>query len=302
MFITTSASRAPRRFAACAALAAGLLAAAPALHAQSNPYQKGPDPTPALLEGTGPFSVRTTSVSRLSAAGFGGGTVYYPTASGRYGLIAVSPGFTGTQSTVSFWGERLASHGFVVIVIDTITIYDQPSSRADQLMAALDHVVSLANNRFSPLYGKVDATRRAVMGHSMGGGGSLIAARDNPSLKAAIPMAPWNTYTNFSTVRVPTMVFGCEADTIAPVRQHAEPFYESIPGTTRKAYLEVNNDDHLCVMNGGGHYALLGRYGVAWMKRFVDEDTRYSPFLCGAPHQQKIGTTEVEEYRQNCPY
>ncbi|HWP19508.1 MAG TPA: dienelactone hydrolase family protein [Burkholderiaceae bacterium] len=299
MFASQTALRATAR---AALLACTLALGAVAAQAQSNPYQKGPDPTPSLLENTGPFSVRTTSISRLSASGFGGGTVYYPTASGTYGLIAVSPGFTGTQSTVSFWGERLASHGFVVVVIDTITLYDQPSSRADQLMAALDHVVRMSNSRLSALYGKVDPNRRAVMGHSMGGGGSLIAARENPSLKAAIPMAPWNTSSLFQSVRVPTMIFGCESDSIAPVREHAEPFYQAIPSTTPKAYLEVNNDDHFCVMNGGGHYALLGRYGVAWMKRFVDNDTRYSPYLCGAPHQDKIRSTEVEEYRQNCPY
>lgn len=28
------------------------------------------------------------------------------------------------------------------------------------------------------------------------------------------------------------------------------------------------------------------RYGVAWAKRFVDGDTRYNLFLCGAGHAE----------------
>ena len=39
---------------------------------------------------------------------------------------------------------------------------------------------------------RIDASRLAVAGHSMGGGGSLEAALDRPSLQAAVPLAPWN--------------------------------------------------------------------------------------------------------------
>jgi len=38
------------------------------------------------------------------------------------------------------------------------------------------------------------------------------------------------------------------------------------------------------------------------MKRFVDNDTRYSPFLCGAPYQSTVNTSEVSVKRNNCPY
>ena len=142
-------------------------------------YEKGPDPTSSALERAGSFATRTVNVSSLGASGFGGGRIWYPTASGSYGVVAVSPGFTGTASTMYFWGERLSSHGFVVIVIETNTLFDQPGSRARQLTAALDYVVGQGNSRTSPLYGKVDGNRRAVAGHSMGGGGTLIAAADN---------------------------------------------------------------------------------------------------------------------------
>ncbi len=134
-----------------AAVAAALLTTASAF-AQ---YAKGPDPTASALERAGTFATRTVDVSSLAASGFGGGRIWYPTTSGKYGVVAVSPGFTGTASTMYFWGERLSSHGFVVIVIETNTLYDQPGSRATQLMAALNHVVTQGNRSTSPLYGKV---------------------------------------------------------------------------------------------------------------------------------------------------
>lgn len=282
------------------ALVAAAMACSASAFAQ---YQKGPDPTTSSLERAGSFATRTLNVSSLSASGFGGGRIWYPTASGSYGVVAVSPGFTGTASTMYFWGERLSSHGFVVIVIETNTLYDQPDSRARQLTSALNYVVSQGNSRTSALYGKVDGNRRAVAGHSMGGGGTLIAAADNPSLKAAIPMAPWNLSSlSFSRIRVPTFIFSCQSDAIAPVAQHSNPFYNAIPSTTSKNLVEMRLDDHFCVMNGGGHYETLGKLGIAWVKRFVDQDTRYSKFLCGNEYNSTVRSTEVSSNRNNCPY
>ena len=265
-------------------------------------YQKGPDPTVAGLERNGTFTVRTTTVSSLAAVGFGKGTIYYPTAAGSYGVIAISPGFTAYQSSISWMGTRLASHGFVVITIDTNTTSDQPDSRGSQLKAALDKVVSLSTGRTHVLYGKVDGSRLSVAGHSMGGGGTLAAARDNPSYKAAVPLAPWHTTKSWSRVTVPTLIIGGENDSIAGVSSHSIPFYTSLPSSTKKAYMELNNADHF-FPQASSQYPLVGKYMISWFKRFVDSDTRYSPFLCGAPHQTQIAvSSKISDYRSNCPY
>ncbi len=270
----------------------------------TNPFQRGPDPTRTLLEsGTGPFTYATTTVSSTQANGYRQGTIYHPTnVTGPFGAIAVVPGYLASQSSISWWGPRLASHGFVVITIDTNASGDQPASRAAQLMAALEQLKTFNNTSSHPIYRKVDPNRMGVMGWSMGGGGSLIAARDNPTLKAAIPFAPWNSSTNFSTVTVPTMIIACESDSTAPVSSHASPFYNSISSTTDKAYLEINNGSHSCANSGNSNAGLIGKYGVSWMKRFIDNDTRYSPYLCGTPHQADLSNTAISEYRETCPY
>ncbi len=270
----------------------------------TNPYQRGPDPTKALLEsGTGPFTYATTTVSSTQASGYRQGTIYHPTnVTGPFGAIAVVPGYLASQSSISWWGPRLASHGFVVITIDTNSTSDQPASRATQLMAALNQLKTFNNTSSHPIYRKVDPNRMGVMDWSMGGGGSLIAARDNPTLKAAVPFAPWNSSTSFSTVTVPTMIIACESDSTAPVSSHASPFYNSISSTVDKAYLEINNGSHSCANTGNSNAGLIGKYGVSWMKRFIDNDTRYSPYLCGTEHQADLSNTAISEYRETCPY
>lgn len=280
------------RLAVAAALACATLTLAQPAHA-AGPYERGPDPTDALLEASrGPFSTSEERVSSL-VRGFGGGRVYYPddTSQGTFGAIAISPGYTASWSTLDWLGPRLASHGFVVIGIETNTRYDQPSSRGRQLLAALDWLVedsSLAVRR------RIDPSRLAVAGHSMGGGGSLEAADDRPSLQAAIPIAPWNLTKNWSGVRVPTMIIGGESDSIAPVATHAERFYESIPASSEKAYLELNNASHFFPQITN---TTMAKSMVAWLKRWVDDDLRYDQFLCPAPQ----GLT-IEEYRDTCPH
>lgn len=255
------------------ALALSAMTLAVAAHAQI-----GPNPTEAALEATaGPFATANTKVATPS--GYGSGTVYYPTTAGQYGLVVVAPGFTETQSAISWWGPRLASHGFVVVTMGTKTILDQPESRGKQLAAALKQVASL--NGSGPFAGKIDTSKQAVMGHSMGGGGTLAAARDNPTLKAAIPLAPWHTVKTWSGVKVPTMIISCENDIIAPVGSHADKFYSSLPATTPKALLELAGEDHFCVNSNTEaiNKAVDGKMATSWLKVFMDNDARYKPFI-----------------------
>ncbi|MGC4807602.1 alpha/beta hydrolase family protein [Micromonospora sp. DT233] len=272
-------------------LTAGALAAPTAAQAAASPYERGPDPTSAVLEASrGPFATSSQDVSSLSVTGFGGGVIYYPTSTseGTFGAVAISPGFTASWSSISWLGPRIASHGFVVIGIETNTRLDQPDSRGRQLLAALDYLVERSSVRT-----RIDASRLAVAGHSMGGGGSLEAAAARPSLQAAVPLAPWNLTKNWSNLRVPTLIIGGESDSVAAVSTHSEPFYNSIPAATEKAYLELNGASHFFPQTVNTPTA---KQTVAWLKRFVDDDTRYEQFLCPGP-----SGTAIEEYRNTCP-
>ena len=289
---TRSAVRALTRLTMTAVLVAGgVLAASSGAGAADNPYQRGPDPTSAVLEASrGPFATSSLNVSSLSVTGFGGGVIYYPTdtSQGTFGAVAISPGYTAAWSSISWLGPRIASHGFVVIGIETLTTLDQPASRGRQLLAALDYLVERSTVR-----GRIDATRLAVAGHSMGGGGSLEAASARPSLQAAVPLAPWNTDKIWSELQVPTLIVGAEYDSIAPVGTHSEPFYSSIPAAAEKAYLELNGENHFFPQTVNTPTA---KQMVAWLKRFVDNDTRYEQFLCPGP-----SGLAIEEYRSTCP-
>jgi pimeloyl-ACP methyl ester carboxylesterase len=287
-----------RAVAACLAMAAlattGVVGGPMSAGAQTNPYQRGPNPTESSVTATrGPYSVATTSVSSTAAgSGFGGGTIYYPTTTsdGTFGAVTISPGFTARQSSMSWYGPRLASNGFVVFTIDTNSTSDQPDSRARQLLASLDYLTAR-----SSVANRIDRNRLAVMGHSMGGGGSLAASVSRQTLKASVPLTPWHGTKTFRT-SVPQMIIGAQNDSTASVRSHAIPHYEGVPSTTAKAYLELAGASHFAPNSSN---TTIGKYSLSWLKRFVDEDTRYAQFLCGPNH---TADRAISQYRSTCPY
>ena len=262
-----------------------LLLAVSSIHA----VEIGPQPTSTLVNSDGPFAVSSSSVSSYSVTGFGGGTIYYPTTSGTYGVIAVCPGYTASSSSIAWFARRLASHGFVTMAINTNSRYDFPNSRATQLAAALRY---LTNSSSSTIRARIRSGDRGVAGHSMGGGGTLIACSNDPTLKVGIPLTPWNSSTNFSSVRVPQMILGADGDTVASAASHARPFYNSIV-YAEKAYGLLNNASHFTPNSTDQR---IGRYGVAFAKRFVDGDTRYDSFLSGVEHAAYATSTRFDTF------
>jgi dienelactone hydrolase len=157
------------------------------------------------------------------------------------------------------------------------------------LLAALDYLT-----RSSSVRTRIDTTRLGVMGHSMGGGGTLEAAADRSSLQAAIPLTGWDTRKSFSASRVPTLVVGAQADTVAPVASHSIPFYTSLSATSEKAYLELAGASHFAPNSSN---TTIAKYSISWLKRFIDNDTRYDQFLCPGP----TFSLAVSDYRNTCP-
>ena len=254
----------------------------------------GPAPTSTLLNGDGPFAVSSSSVSS-SVSGFGGGTIYYPTTSGQYGAIAICPGYTASSSSISWFARRLSTHGFVTIAMNTNSRYDYPDSRATQLAAALRY---LLNSSSSTIRSRIRSADRGVAGHSMGGGGTLRASENDSTLRVGIPLTPWHTDKTWGSVRVPQLIIGADGDTVASASSHARTFYNSLT-YPEKAYALLNGASHFTPNSTDQR---IGRYGVAFAKRFVDGDTRYTPFLCGSEHVAYATSSRFDTYLSTCPY
>jgi Carbohydrate binding module (family 6)/alpha/beta hydrolase fold len=254
--------------------------------AAENPYQRGPDPTrESVAASRGTFA--TTAVQVPRGNGFGGGVIYYPsdTSQGTFGAVAMAPGYTASWNAEGAWmGHWVASFGFVVIGIDTLTPTDGAPERATQLLAALDYLTGQSAVRT-----RVDPSRLAVSGHSAGAGGSLRAALTRPSLKTTIQLAPLSPPEIAADLRVPELLMMGQNDNPA----NARSIYNTTPATTEKAYLELAGAGHGFPTSAN---SVMTRKVIPWLKLFVDNDARYSQFLCPL-----MDPTGINAYLSTCP-
>lgn len=269
--------------------------------AQAAGHERGPDPTAALLNATGPFAVSAFKISRADATShnYGGATVYYPQAPGQtFGVVAMTPGFLAFQAVYETLVKKVASHGFVVINLDSMASLDQPDTRAVAVAGALQHVVDLAQAGQVPYAAVTDVTRRAVMGNSMGGGAVLSAAVADNTLKAVVALQPWHTTKSFAGDAVPTLIVACEKDTIAANKSHSDLFYASLNPLLARAEIEVRGASHLCstFLASKAQLTTAGKASVAWLKRFLDEDMRYDALVKGGINEGEFSRFVVEGF------
>jgi dienelactone hydrolase len=267
-------------------------------------YVRGSAPTSTSASTTGPYKTMSyaasASVRMTNAYDVASAHIYYPVdATPPYASISIVPGFVSPESSIGDWGPFLASWGIVAMTIgtsnpdtggsDTSVL---PPVREAALLDALKTLVAENTRSGSPLSGKLDTSRQAVAGWSMGGGGTLQAANDTPSLKAVFAMEPWNPSTTYPMDTVPSLLFGGTSDGLAgPPMPENE--YMSIPAATPKVLL---------VFQGGSHYvstsptnsgsdmapdststATVARFGLSWLKVFLECDARFRPFLTVKP-------------------
>jgi hypothetical protein len=271
---------------------AGLAAGPMSAGAQTaNPFQRGPAPTAAALRAPGSFSLSRVDVSG-AGQGYNNVTICYPndTSQGTFGGVVVIPGFFSFKAQMMWACDKLASHGFVVAVAETNTLFDFPGGRADQAQAIIRHLSGTGAP--AAVRQRLDTTRWAVTGWSMGGGGALESGvRNNPQLQAVVGFEPWD-FVNFSGERAPSLIVGVTDDAVAGVGSHAEPFYTQIT-QPEKYYVEISSGGHFV---GASDNAIQSAYTITWLKRWVDNDTRYDQFLCPA-----TVTSGITEIRSTCP-
>jgi len=283
--------------AAVAAMVAAMLAGGPASARPTanaitpQATQRGPDPTISSIEATrGTFATAQTNVA--PGNGFNGGVVYYPTDTslGTWGALAIVPGYTAKCANEEAWmGPWLASFGFVVICIETNSTTDFDVARGQELMAALSWLTGA-----SPVKNEIDPNRLAVLGHSMGGGGVVYATEHQPSLRAAVALAPFSPSQNMSTDHVPTLVIGGQNDTVV-TPSYLSGLYATMPASTQSAFAQIAGADHVYYTHANNVEMKLI---IPWLKVFLDSDTRYTQFLC--PSLPDPSTISI--YQSKCPY
>lgn len=201
--------------------------------------------------------------TRTGGFGSGGGTgrqiqteIYYPAASagnnvaaanGVFPVIVFGHGFVMSWDAYQNIWEHYASLGYIVAFPRTEgTFSPNHGEFGKDLRLVVQKIQELNTTSGSILFGKTHPNS-AIIGHSMGGGATILAAENNSSIKTIVGLAPANTTPSAISaavnVTVPALIFSGSQDGVTPAAVHHTPIYQG---------LNANCKTFVSIL-GGGH-------------------------------------------------
>lgn len=183
-------------------------------------------------------------------------TIHYPSsapgsgtpfAEGAFPVLVHGHGFVMTVDAYSNLRDGLVPRGYILVLPTTEGGFSPDHAAFGADLAFLAGALQAANAEpGSPFFAHV-ANATALLGHSMGGGASLLAASSTNNVQAVVNFAAAETNPSAidaaSLVDVPTLIFAATEDCITPSASAQRPMFDVVPASC-KAFVNVV---------GGGH-------------------------------------------------
>jgi dienelactone hydrolase len=208
--------------------------------------------------------------SRTGGFGSGGGPgrqiqteIYYPAATagdnvavsaGEHPVIVFGHGFAMSWDAYSNIWQHYASKGYILAFPRTEGgLIPGPSHNDFGLDLKIVGERMLAENSVdaSLLFQKVKQAV-VIMGHSMGGGATMIAGASNTGIKGIVGLAPAETnpsaITAAASITVPALVFSGSADGVTPAAEHHTPIYTAL-NSSCKSFVSIVGGAHCYFAN-----------------------------------------------------
>jgi len=257
-----------------------------ALMAQAEPSEVDEEPSaPTLPPITdpaqrGPFRVQTVA----TAPGLGTHSLFVPAELGRDGIkhpiVVWTNGNGGSTSFYRAFLEHLASHGFFVVADKRSTSNHALENR--EQVAGIDWAIAQASSgRYA---GKLDATKLALAGHSLGSLASFANGGD-PRVATTVHYSGGLTgnpvgasESALQRLHAPAAFLCGGSDTMAGPACAKD--FERAPADLPVFYGTLAGVGHLGVFGNrnGGEY---GRVGVAWLRLQLAGDESFRGWFTG---------------------
>ena len=199
----------------------------------------------------GHTTITFNDATRTGGFGSGGGAgrqiqteIYYPAATAgndvpivgtNLPVISFGHGFSMTWDVyIPVW-ESLVNEGYIVAFPRTEgSLSPSHDNFGKDLALVVTKIQDLNTNSSSLFFGKIGSTA-AIMGHSMGGGSSFLAANYNSSITTMVTFAAANTSPSSITasqqITIPNLVISGQNDCVAPPLDHQNDMYDSLQST-----------------------------------------------------------------------
>jgi hypothetical protein len=208
-------------------------------------------------------------------------------------VIAFGHGYLMTWSAYAWFWSTVVPGGYIVALPRTEGgLLPSHGAFGLDLAFVLRQMSAEGTSPGSLFFGRV-AERNAVMGHSMGGGASVLAAAGDATITAVANLAAAETNPSAvaaaAAIGAPALVLAGSFDCVAPPANHQRPIYEAL-GSGCRSYVELIGGSHCqfadynfnCSLGEGScptpglsraaQQALVMDYLGPWLRHFLKLD------------------------------
>lgn len=222
-----------------------------------------------------------------------------PVANGQFPVIVLGHGFSMSVAAYDNWWTEFVPEGYIFILPTTevgpIPFPSHPDFGLDLAFAASE-VQNWNSDQNSAFYNKV-LPRTALVGHSMGGGCSILAAENNPMIDCILGLAPAETNTSAisaaGNVNAPTMILWGTEDQVTPEADHALAIYNGLASNC-KTYVRVEQGAH-CFFANYNFFCAAGETSIGSLSR---EDQQATSYLLARPFFEYFLKDDCTAYDQ----
>jgi pimeloyl-ACP methyl ester carboxylesterase len=172
-------------------------------------------------------------------------------------VLSFGHGFVMTWDSYQNIWSYLVPNGYIMIFPKTEgSLSPSHLDFAKDLSFVLEQMVVLGNNSTSIFFNRISAMN-AVMGHSMGGGASFLAAQLNSNIKTLVNFAPAETNPSAinaaASITIPSLIFAGVNDCVTPPSTNQVPMYNGLTSACKTliniigaSHCQMSNSNTLC--------------------------------------------------------
>lgn len=174
-----------------------------------------------------------------------------PISAGTFPIIVFGHGFVMTTSSYQNFWDDLVPQGYILIFPTTEGSFSPVHQEfGNDLKFLVNEIRTNGAGTYVP-QNSIGSTS-AIMGHSMGGGSSFLAAKNNTSITTMISFAAATTNPSSivaaQNVTVPTLVFSGMNDCVAPPPVHQDSMYNAC-ASAFKTHVYITGGGHCFFAN-----------------------------------------------------
>lgn len=242
-----------------------------------------------------PYSIGNTTITfndpnRTGGFGSGGGAgrqiqteIYYPAtttganvavANGQFPVLVFGHGFVMTWDSYNNIWEEFVPKGYVVAFPRTEGSFSPNHENFGIDLRQVADKMQAENSNSNSIFYQALMNQTAIMGHSMGGGSTVLAGASNANISTIVGMAPAETNPSAvsaaANVTVPALIFSGGSDGVTPPQDHHIPIYNAL-GSSCKVFINIIEGSH-CYFANNSTTCSLGEFNPGSLPRLEQQD------------------------------